>query len=350
MSDSNLEVVLTEYVGKGNKPEAKHFLVQDAKDRNVELKDGEVRLETLYLSVDPYMRGRMNPDKSYAPPFTVGNPLNGSGCGRVTESKNGDYQVGDLLTSQKSLTWPWRQYVIFNAEEVTQYTKINDVPEDLVPHTIGQLGMPGLTAYFGLLDRGQPKESETLVVSGGAGACGSVAGQIGKLKGLRVIGIAGSDDKVDWMVKELGFDAGINYTGKSAEQISDELKQLAPNGVDIYYDNVGGDISVAVLRQLNQNARVPICGQISQYDKAQPDSLPDDVEALLKERNVSRGWFMVFSYKTQFETGWKELFEWVTSGKIKVQQTVYEKIEEMPNAFLALFSGKNLGKLVVKIK
>jgi NADPH-dependent curcumin reductase CurA len=346
---SNREVVLAEYVGKGNLPEPRHFKIQDSNDRNLPLNEGEIRLKTLFLSVDPYMRGRMNNVQSYVSPFQLEKPLSGSGAGEVIETKNDQYKVGDVLTSQKDLSWPWREYTIFNNDRAALFTKIpSTFPPDLISHTIGQLGMPGLTSYFGMLERGLPKPGETLVVSGGAGACGAIAGQIGKIKGLRVIGIAGSAEKVAFM-KDLGFDEGVNYTGKSQDQLYDELKGLCPNGVDIYYDNVGGEISNAVLRLMNQGGRVPICGQISQYNKETMDALPTQLEEELKTKNVDRRWFMVFSFKEKFDSAWNELYSWVQENKIKLHQTLFEGIEKMPEAFLALFKGDNIGKLTVKV-
>lgn len=336
---------------KGNVPEEKYFRVQNApRGRNDELQEGEIKLETLYLSVDPYHRTRMNPDKSYVPPFNLGVALEGAGCGRVIESKNEEYQVGDVLTSMKVLKWPWQEIVIFDAERVKaeKLTKINNLDVELIPHTIGQLGMPGLTAYFGMIERGVPKEGETLVVSSGAGACGSIAGQIGKILGCHVVGITSSQEKIDYMIG-LGFDVGINYSGKSEKELEEELRAACPRGVDIYYDNVGGWISNAVLRLMNVNGRVPICGQISQYNKEVSDPLPDELENDLKSKNVDRRWFMFFGFAAQFDDAWKQLFEWVKGGKIKVHYTMFEGIELMPSAFLALYESKNIGKLIVKI-
>jgi len=344
---SNKEVVLTEYVGKGNQPEPKHFLVKEAAE-NPALNDGEVLAQTLYLSVDPYMRGRMNPDRSYVAPFTVGQALNGSGCGRVIESKHPNYQPGDKIASLNELNWPWREYVVLSKSQVDNCKKISEIPDHLVSHTIGQLGMPGLTAYFGTLNRGAPKAGETFVVSGGAGACGSIAGQIAKLKGCRVIGIA-STDKISYMTEELGFDHGIDYVGKSEDQLFSELQAVCPDGVDIYYDNVGGIISHAVLRLMNENGRVPICGQISQYNSSNPDPLPDSIVHHLTEKKVQREWFMVFSFKEHFDSALNDLLGWVNNGNIKVHQTIFEGIENLPNAFLGLFNSINKGKLVVKL-
>lgn len=344
----NRAVVLKSYVGKGNKPTKDHFQVIEAE--TPVLQEGEILLQTLYVSVDPYMRMRMNPGKSYLEPFQEGKPLNGSGVGVVKESKNPKYVAGDVLTSQKRLAWPFQNYVVFDDKEASQYTKLdmNTVPKTLVSATIGFLGMPGLTAYFGLLERGNPKQGETLVVSGAAGACGSVVGQIAKIKGLKSVGIVGDQVKAEYITKEMGYDAAIVYKDKSQEQIEEEVRKLCPNGVDIYYDNVGGDISKAVLRVLNKGARVPICGQISQYNSETPEPLPEDIEQSLKDKEVSRAWFMVFEFFAHFDRAWAEMFQWVQEGKFKNKETVYEGIENVSTAFLGLFSGENIGKAVIK--
>jgi len=346
---ANKKLVLASYVGKGNQPTESHFAVKEFDDPP--LADGEIRLQTLYLSVDPYMRMRMNPDKSYAPPFVVGEALQGSGCGKVIESKNPKYKAGDVLTSQKKLAWNHALRVVFSAEEVELYTLVDTkkVPERLLSATIGWLGMPGLTAYFGLKDIGRPKAGETLVISGAAGACGSVAGQIGKIYNLRVIGIVGTDDKLKY-IKDLGFDEGIIYKDKSRDQISAELATLCPKGVDVYYDNVGGEISEAVLKHMNENGRVPVCGQISQYNNPNEFALPPaDIMKALTEKKVDRRFFLVSNYIKQYDEGWAEMLKWVDEGKLKCKETVYEGLENVPKAFLGLFQGDNIGKAVVKI-
>jgi NADPH-dependent curcumin reductase CurA len=348
MASQNEMIVLKSAVGKGNEPTEANFELLPCP--NPDLKDGEIRFVTLFVSVDPYMRGRMNNVKTYVDPFTIGAPLNGSGVGRVIESKSSSYNVGDVLTSQKKLAWPFQKYVVFSEEEAKNYTKLDSkIPEKLVSATIGFLGMPGLTAYFGLIDKGRPTAGETVVISGAAGACGSVAGQVAKIKGLRAIGIVGTEDKKDYIIKELGYDGAVIYKGKSKQQISDEIKALCPNGVDIYYDNVGGEISEAVLAHMNKNGRVPICGQISQYNKAEMDPIPADLEAALKEKNVERGWFMVMQFTAKFDEGWKEMFKWVEEGKMKIKETMYQGLSSVPKAFLGLFSGDNIGKAVVQV-
>jgi len=209
--------------------------------------------------------------------------------------------------------------------------------------------MPGLTAYFGVEDRARPKEGETLVVSGAAGACGSVAGQIGKMAKLRVVGIVGSKEKEEYITKELGFDSAVNYKGKSKEEIKEELSKLCPDGVDIYYDNVGGDISEAVLQLMNTNGRVPICGQISQYNKAEADGLSEETKDYIEKKKVQRGWFMFFNYFDKLDAAWSKLLQWAQEGLLKCRETTYDGIDQIPTAFLGLFSGDNLGKALVKV-
>jgi len=337
------------YVGKGNQPTESHFELRNCE--HPVLREGEIRLQTLYVSVDPYMRGRLNEGKSYIAPFELNKPMNGSGVGRVVETRNSQYSVGEILTSQKTLSWPFELYVVFDDKTANEYTKLDlkVVPKHLISATIGYLGMPGLTAYFGLLERGKPEAGQTLIISGAAGACGSVAGQIGKIKGLRVIGIVGNQEKLDYITKELGFDGGIIYKDKSRNQIIQEIKTLCPKGIDIYYDNVGGEISNACISCLNPKARVPICGQISQYNEKEMAGLPSDLEQFVKDNSIERGWFMVFNFKDKFDIAWKEMFSWVLEGKLKCRETVVVGIQNIGKAFLGLFVGDNVGKAIVKI-
>jgi len=354
MTKVNKSIVLKQYIEAGKTPSKDDFELKES--AVLELKNGEILAQTLYLSVDPYFRGRMLPTgPGYAAPFTPGAPLHGSGVGKVIESKNSAYQVGDVLATRKFLDWPHQSFVILTGEEAGKYTKVDTTqfPADQLGALVGFLGMPGLTAYFGLLDKGKPKEGETLVVSGAAGACGSVAGQIGKIKGLRVIGIVGTQEKLEYVTKELGFDAAIIYKGKKVDQMTEELKHLAPKGVDIYYDNVGGDVSLAVLPLMNEKGRVPICGQISQYneakDRASIFKLPDPVESSLKTKNVQREFFLFFNYKDKLDEAWLDLFAWLRQGKLKNRETIYNGIEKVPESFVGLFSGDNIGKALIKL-
>lgn len=229
--------------------------------------DGELLVRTLYLSVDPYMRGRMNDKPSYIEPFQLNQPITGGGVGRIIESHSPDFKPGDIIQG----FLPWADYSVVSAQEKQKLDPL------LVPisSSLGVLGMPGLTAYFGFLDVTQPKAGETVVVSGAAGAVGSLVGQIAKLKGCRVVGIAGRQDKVDYLTHELGFDAAFNYKDAGYKE---KLKQACEKGVDIYFDNVGGDITDEVLKLINKNARISICGQISMYNLETPDIGPRPFE------------------------------------------------------------------------
>ncbi|OUM90838.1 MAG: NADP-dependent oxidoreductase [Bacillus thermozeamaize] len=301
-------------------------------------KEGEVLIQTLYLSVDPYMRGRMSDRKSYVPPYELNGVVGGGAVGRVLQSKSPSYREGDIVLGN----YGWQRYAVASAD---QLQKVN--PE-LAPITtaLGVLGMPGLTAYFGLLDIGQPKEGETVVVSGAAGAVGMTVGQIAKIKGCRVVGIAGSDEKTAYLVQELGFDAAINY--KTATDLREDLKAACPNGVDIYFDNVGGTISDAVMTMLNYQARIPLCGQIALYNLEKPDVGPRMQTQLLITSSLMKG-FIVRDYASRFEEGISQLAQWVREGRLKYKENIVEGFENTIKAFLGLFTGENLGKQLVKV-
>jgi len=301
-------------------------------------KEGEVLIQTLYLSVDPYMRGRMSDRKSYVPPYELNGVVGGGAVGRVLQSKSPSYREGDIVLGN----YGWQRYAVASAD---QLQKVN--PE-LAPITtaLGVLGMPGLTAYFGLLDIGQPKEGETVVVSGAAGAVGMTVGQIAKIKGCRVVGIAGSDEKTAYLVQELGFDAAINY--KTTTNLREDLKAACPNGVDIYFDNVGGTISDAVMTMLNYQARIPLCGQIALYNLEKPDVGPRMQTQLLITSSLMKG-FIVRDYASRFEEGISQLAQWVREGRLKYKENIVEGFENTIKAFLGLFTGENLGKQLVKV-
>ncbi|PTX63344.1 hypothetical protein C8P63_104191 [Melghirimyces profundicolus] len=302
-----------------------------------EPKDGEVRVRTIYLSVDPYMRGRMNDMKSYIPPFRLNEVLTGGVVGQVEVSRHPDFQPGELVTGMMG----WQDYSVVHGAE------LNKVDARLAPPStaLSVLGMPGLTAYFGLLDIGRPREGETVVVSGAAGAVGTVVGQIAKLKGCRVVGIAGSEEKIRYLQKELGFDAVINY---KAEDVKEALKDACPDGVDVYFDNVGGEISDRVLSRINQYARIVLCGQISLYNLEKPDIGPRIQTTLLINSALMKG-FIVSDYQDRFKEGLSHLAEWVSQGKIRYRENIVEGLENAPQAFLGLFRGENLGKQLVKV-
>ncbi|MFC4075918.1 NADP-dependent oxidoreductase [Salinithrix halophila] len=298
---------------------------------------GEVLVRTVYLSVDPYMRGRMNDTKSYIEPFPLNEVLQGGVVGQVEVSKDDRFQEGDLVVGMLG----WQDYSVAKGEELSRVD-----PQLAPPSTaLGVLGMPGLTAYFGLMDIGQPKKRETVVVSGAAGAVGSVVGQIAKLHGARVVGIAGSEEKIRFLKEELGFDAVVNYM---AENLKDKLKQACPDGVDVYFDNVGGEVSDAVIRLLNKHARIPLCGQISLYNLEKPDDGPRVQPSLLINSALMKG-FIVSDYQPRFKEGLQRLAEWVAQGQIVYQENIIDGLENAPQAFLGLFKGENLGKQLVKV-
>jgi NADPH-dependent curcumin reductase CurA len=298
--------------------------------------DGEVLVRTLYISVDPYLRGRMREGRSYIPPFEVGQVIVSGAVGEVVESRSPKFQPGDIVTGM----FGWRLYNVVKAEGLMKIS-----PGVPVTTALGVLGGPGLTAYFGLLDIGQPKEGETVVVSGAAGAVGTTVCQIAKIKGCRTVGIAGSDEKNQYLRDELGVDAVINYkTG----DIRQALKDAAPKGIDIYFDNVGGEVSDAVWPLLNRGARIIICGHISLYCLDKPDVGPRPQPYLLVNRALMQG-FIITDYASRFSEGVMELAQWLAAGKLKYAETIVEGFENTPKAFLGLFTGDNLGKQIVKV-
>ncbi|GAB2472322.1 putative NADP-dependent oxidoreductase YfmJ [Hymenobacter qilianensis] len=298
---------------------------------------GQVLLKALYVSVDPYMRGRMNEGKSYVPPFEVGQPMEGGMVAEVVESQHPKLPVGSVVVG----SLPWQEYSLSDGRG------LQPIPADQAPlsYYLGLLGMPGITAYFGLLDICQPKAGETVVVSGAAGAVGIVVGQIAKIKGCRVIGIAGSDQKLAYL-KELGFDETINY--KTTPDIAQALAAAAPNGVDCYFDNVGGTISDAVYNLLNKHARIALCGQISNYNATEAPVGPRPEGKLLVTSSRLQG-FIVSDYLPRWPEAMQQLSEWYQQGHLKYQETVTEGFDQLPAAFLGLFHGENTGKAVVKV-
>ena len=301
-----------------------------------ELKHDEILIKTLFLSVDPYMRGRMQDTKSYIPPFKLNEVIVGGGVGQVTESKSENYNVGDFVTGNLN----WAEYTITTSKNIR---KIDSKVAPISTH-LGILGMPGLTAYFGLLNIGKPIPGETVVVSGAAGAVGSAVGQIAKIKGTTVVGIAGSDEKIDYLINDLGFDKAINYKSKT---FTDDLAKALPNGVDIYYDNVGGEVTDEVIKHLNNHARIPLCGAISSYNKI-VDIGPRMQSTLIKTSSMIQG-FTVGNYTKDFHIAAADLGKWLNEGKLTYNETITEGIENVPSAFLGLFNGVNIGKQLVKV-
>jgi NADPH-dependent curcumin reductase CurA len=302
------------------------------------ISDNEVLIRTLWLSVDPYMRGRMRDAKSYAVPFALNEVIYGGMVGEVIESSNTDFAVGDIVEGRLG----WADYNVSNGQNIRKIDP-NVAPISTALHV---LGMPGLTAYFGLLEIGKPQEGETVVVSGAAGAVGTIVGQIAKLKGCRVVGIAGSEEKISYLKDELGFDEVINY--KTTPDIRKALAAACPKGVDVYFDNVGGDITDSVMTLINFQARLIICGQISLYNLEKPDLGPRLFPLLLMNSATAKG-FIVSDYAAQNKEALSQLTEWVTQGKLKYQENVVEGLENTPRAFFGLFKGENLGKQLVKV-
>jgi len=299
--------------------------------------DGELLVRTTFLSVDPYMRGRMNDRKSYAAPVQLGEVMTGGTTGRVIASNNDKYKPGDDVVGQ----WGWQEYAVSDGRGLRSV-----IPQAPVSAHLGLLGMPGLTAYFGFLEICKPQPGETVVVSGAAGAVGSLVGQIAKIKECRVVGIAGTDEKVQWITDELGFDAAFNY--KTVDNISQRLSQLCPRGIDCYFDNVGGPITDAVFSNLHTGARISVCGQISQYNATETPMGPRLLFRLIEKQAKIEG-FLVFQYADRHQEGLTQLAEWLQAGKIKYRENIVDGIENAPSAFLGLLQGENIGKQVVKI-
>ncbi len=303
-----------------------------------QISDGEILLKTTYVSVDPYLRGRMNDAKSYIPPFQLNKPISSGIIAEVIASNHAELIKGDFVTGLLE----WKQ---FQKSDGKGLMKISETKAPLSAY-LGVLGLTGLTAYFGLTEIGVPKKGETLVVSGAAGAVGSIAGQIGKILGCRVVGITGTDEKVKLLKSDFGFDDAINYN--TTKNMRKAITAVCPAGVDIYFDNVGGTISEGVLFNINNFARIIVCGAISLYNET---SMPTGmrIEPFLVKNSALMQGFIVSNYADIFLTAIKQLSEWLAAGKLVYKETVMEGFENIPLAFLGIFEGKNIGKMVVKI-
>ena len=297
--------------------------------------EGEALIKILYISLDPAMRGWMNEGKSYVPPVGIGEVMRAGAVGRVISSRDPNVAVGDHVVGVLGV----QEYAVAKAKGLTK------VDPKLVPLPVylGTLGMPGMTAYFGLLEIGQPKAGETVVVSGAAGAVGQVVGQIAKIKGCRVVGIAGGADKCAYL-RSIGFDAAIDY---KHEDVKAALKQHCPKGVDVYFDNVGGEILDIALTQLAMHARIVICGAISQYNESKMKG-PSNYMSLLVYRAMMKG-MVVFDYASRYGEAAREMAGWMTTGQLKTREDVVEGLETFPETLLKLFKGENTGKLVLKV-
>ncbi|MBG44470.1 MAG: NADP-dependent oxidoreductase [Aequorivita sp.] len=301
-------------------------------------KEGEILLKTKYVSVDPYLRGRMRDEKSYIEPFEVGKPLESGIIAEVVESNNKNFEKGEFVNGMLQ----WKQFQTSNGNGLN---KVDNEKAPLKAY-LGILGLTGITAYLGLDKIGKPKKGETLLVSGAAGAVGSVAGQIGKIKGCRVVGIAGSEEKIDRIQEKFGFDAAINY--KTTDDMQKAIAEACPDGVDVYFDNVGGEILDAALANINKYGRVINCGAISLYNKTEKPTGPRVETTLIKNSILMQG-FTVRDFVKDFGPAQKQLAAWMEKDKLSYLETVVEGFESIPQAFIDLFDGKNKGKMIVVV-
>jgi NADPH-dependent curcumin reductase len=301
-----------------------------------EPKDGDVLRRTIYLSLDPYMRGRMSDAPSYSAPFKVGDAMGGHTVSEVVESRNPAFAKGDFVTGYDG----WQTYGLSNGKELRKLDP-KAVP---ISTAIGVLGMPGMTAFVGLLDIGRPKAGETVVVSAASGAVGAVVGQLAKVKGCRAVGVAGSAEKCKYVVDELGFDACINY---KTDDLVPALKAACPGGVDIYFENVGGPLFAAILRVINKGARIPLCGVISEYNATGHPAGPN-LRPLLVNRAMIQG-FIVSDHTDRAPAFLQEVAPLVMSGRLKFREDVVDGLDNAPEAFIGLLAGKNFGKLMVRV-
>ncbi len=300
--------------------------------------EGEILVRSRYLSLDPYMRGRMNEGASYAPGVALNEVMVGGTVGEVVTSRHAGFVAGDIAQVHGG----WQEYGVCGGDEA------RNVDPSLAPisTSLGVLGMPGITAYFGLLDVGLPRDGETVVVSGAAGAVGSLAGQIAAIKGCRAIGIAGSDAKVTYVTQELGFAGAFDYKTTTDYRVA--VGELCPEGVDVYFDNVGGAISDAVLAAMNVGGRISVCGQISQYNLSERESGPRQTMLFIVKRLMMRG-FLVFDFAERYDEALQELAGWVSAGRLRYREDVVAGLEQAPAAFIGMLQGDNIGKRLIEL-
>lgn len=341
-------VVLNSRPGNNGEPVPANFRVEE-KTLAAVLTDGEVLVRTLCLSVDPYMRCRMNEDTGvdYVTPWQLCECVDGGGLGVVEDSCCSTLSEGDVVTA--AFNWPWQTHAVMKAGVLQKVDP--QLVDGHLSYLLGAVGLTGLTSLLGIREKGNVTKgaNQTMVVSGAAGACGSIAGQIGRLDGcVRVVGICGSEEKCRALVDDLGFSAAINYR---QEDVPKRLKECCPDGIDVYFDNVGGAISDTVIVQMNKNSHVILCGQISQYNKdvPYPPPLSEDTQETLRRRNITRERFTVLNYMNKADAALGELSQQVKSGQIKVLETVVNGIENMGDAFCSMMKGGNIGKQIVKI-
>ena len=316
-------------------PKESDFRIVEAPEKTIGA--GELLVKTAYWSVDPYMRGRITGVRTYADPVLVGDLMVGGTVGQVRESGAPEFRTGDYVVGY----WGWQEYATVKSREVQ---KLN--PEIApVSTALGVLGMPGMTAYFGFLELCQPKSGETVVVSGAAGAVGSAVGQIARIKGCRVVGIAGDETKVRHIIDDLGFDAALDY--RRTDDYAAKLGELCPNGVDCYFDNVGGRISDHVFRTMNVFGRVSVCGQIALYNLETPEPGPRLLPLVLTKQLRVEG-FIVTRFAARWPEGYAQMAAWIREGKLKYREQVVDGFENIPRAFIAMLRGENVGKMLVR--
>ncbi|MCG9698571.1 NADP-dependent oxidoreductase [Vibrio natriegens] len=305
-------------------------------------KDGEMLLRAVYLSLDPYMRGRMSDAESYAAPVAINDVMVAGTVSQVEVSNHPDYEVGEWVLAYSG----WQDYAISTGEMVIKLGKNPQNPS----YALGVAGMPGFTAYMGLLDIGQPKPGETIVVASATGPVGSTVGQIAKLKGCRVVGIAGGEEKCRYAKEELGFNECIDH---KADDFAQQLKNACDNGIDVYFENVGGKVFDAVLPLLNTNARIPVCGLISQYNATElpqgTDHLPLLMVNILTKRIKVQGFIIFDDYGHRYDEFAQDMNQWLAEGKIQYREQLVQGLENAPDAFIGLLEGKNFGKVVVQV-
>ena len=299
--------------------------------------DGQVLLRTIYLSLDPYMRGRMRAGPSYAAALQIGEVMTGGAVAEVVESRAPGFAVGDIVNAHIG----WQSHAVMDAADLRK------VDPSLAPIStaVGILGMPGSTAYFGLLDICDPQPGETVVVSAASGAVGALVGQIARIKGCRAVGVAGSDAKCAYVLNELGFDAVINY---KTQNVPEALAAACPDGIDVYFDNVGGATLDVVLDQINIGARISICGMISEYNHEEPALAPRPTRALLTKQARMEG-FLMFQFADRHEEGRRQMAEWIRDGRLVYREDFVDGLEAAPRAFIGLLRGENFGKLIVRV-
>ena len=303
-----------------------------------EIEEGQILVRNAYISVDPYMRGRMGERETYIAPFELGKPLDGGCVGQVIESRSEKFQEGDYVLGDKG----WREFFVTDDQELVPI----DPEAAPIQNYLGVLGVPGFTAYVGLLDIGQPKEGDVVFVSTAAGAVGSLACQIAKIKRCRVVGSTGSDEKVAWLKEEAGIDAAFNY--KTTDNLLDELKKQCPEGIDIYFDNVGGAHLESAIETMNTFGRIVLCGMISIYNATRPPRAPRNLISVISKRLTLKG-FIVYDHNERLLQFHRDMGQWLKEGKIHWKETVIHGLENAPKAFLGLFAGDNFGKMLVKL-